>query len=105
MKTHLLILLSLLSLSLGFSSPLLAQPAYHPTDENLKSRQEFQDDKFGIFLHWGVYAMLATGEWTMNINNLNYKSMPNWQVVFILQNLMPINGLLLSRHLGLNIFV
>lgn len=47
--------------------------AYQPTEENLKSRQEFQDSKFGIFLHWGVYSMLATGEWTMTNNNLNYK--------------------------------
>ena len=42
-------------------------------EENLKARQEFQDNKFGIFLHWGLYAMLATGEWTMTNNNLNYK--------------------------------
>ncbi len=46
---------------------------YQPTEENLKSRQEFRDAKFGIFLHWGLYAMLATGEWTMTNNNLNYK--------------------------------
>ena len=49
-----------------------AQP-YQPAEENLKSRQEFRDSRFGIFLHWGVYSMLATGEWTMTNNNLNYK--------------------------------
>ena len=41
--------------------PLKAQ-SYQPTEENLKARQEFRDKKFGIFLHWGLYAMLATGE-------------------------------------------
>ena len=46
---------------------------YVPTEENLKSREEFQDAKFGIFLHWGLYSMLATGEWTMTNRNLNYK--------------------------------
>lgn len=46
---------------------------YQPTQENLESRKEFQDDKFGIFLHWGLYSMLASGEWTMAHNNLNYK--------------------------------
>ncbi|MGN1246900.1 MAG: alpha-L-fucosidase, partial [Muribaculaceae bacterium] len=46
---------------------------YVPTEENLKSRQEFQDAKFGIFLHWGLYSMLATGEWTMTNRNLNYR--------------------------------
>ena len=38
---------------------------YNPTAENLASRKDFQDSKFGIFLHWGLYSMLATGEWTM----------------------------------------
>ena len=28
---------------------------YTPTPENIKARQEFQDNKFGIFLHWGIY--------------------------------------------------
>ncbi len=46
---------------------------YTPTEENLASRQAFQDDKFGIFLHWGLYSMLATGEWTMHNKDLNYQ--------------------------------
>ena len=62
----------LLSLLLCFSLGARSQ-GYQPTEENLKSRQEFRDAKFGIFLHWGLYAMLATGEWTMTNNNLNYK--------------------------------
>lgn len=50
-----------------------AIPHYEPTKENLESRKEFQDAKFGIFLHWGLYSMLATGEWTMTNKDLNYK--------------------------------
>ena len=46
---------------------------YEPAPENIEARQHFQDSKFGIFLHWGLYSMLATGEWTMTNNNLNYK--------------------------------
>lgn len=45
---------------------------YVPTEENLKARAEFQDKKFGVFLHWGIYAMLASGEWALNNQNLNY---------------------------------
>lgn len=70
MKTHLLALALLVGACL--SLPVRAQ-SYTPTEENLKSRQEFRDARFGIFLHWGLYAMLATGEWTMANNNLNYK--------------------------------
>ena len=53
---------------------IIAQPnVYVPAKENMEARKQFQDNKFGIFLHWGLYCMLATGEWTMNDNNLNYK--------------------------------
>jgi alpha-L-fucosidase len=57
---------------LGIIVPAMSQK-YQPTQENLVVRKQFQDNKFGIFLHWGVYSMLATGEWTMNDKNLNYK--------------------------------
>lgn len=36
---------------------------YVPSPENLQSRQEFEHDRFGIFLHWGIYSMYAQGEW------------------------------------------
>lgn len=41
-------------------------PGYIPTKENLASRAEFADMKFGIFIHWGIYSMFAQGEWYMN---------------------------------------
>jgi alpha-L-fucosidase len=66
-------LLISMSLILGLTVQAMGQSDYQPTKENLKARTEFQDNKFGIFLHWGLYCMLATGEWTMNNNNLNYK--------------------------------
>ena len=46
---------------------------YVPSAENLKARSEFQDKKFGIFLHWGVYAMMGQGEWVMNNRIINYE--------------------------------
>ena len=51
--------------SLLFASTFAeAQEAqYVPTPENLKARQEFTDNKFGIFIHWGIYSMFAQGEW------------------------------------------
>ena len=39
---------------------------YKPSPENLKARQWFQDAKFGLFVHWGVYSVLGDGEWVMN---------------------------------------
>lgn len=49
-----------------------AQQGYVPAPENLEARKEFQDNKFGIFIHWGIYSMLAQGEWVMTNQNLNH---------------------------------
>ncbi|RHO74883.1 alpha-L-fucosidase [Parabacteroides sp. AF48-14] len=61
----------LLTASLAF--PALSQKEYVPVPENVQARKEFQDNKFGIFLHYGIYSMLADGEWAMHNKNLNYK--------------------------------
>lgn len=47
-----------------------AQADYHPTPENLKARREFQDAKFGMFIHWGVYSVLGAGEWVFQERKL-----------------------------------
>lgn len=44
------------------SAPAMAQE-YVPTSENLQARQQFEEDRFGIFIHWGIYSMFAQGEW------------------------------------------
>src|SRR5690348_13611207 len=56
--------------------PLLskAQSNYTPTAENLANRETFQNDKFGIFIHWGIYSMLADGEWALQTKNLKQKN-------------------------------
>jgi len=56
-----------------------AQPHYTPSPENLKSREWFQDNKFGLFIHWGVYSVLGKGEWVMNNDKMTvteYEKLP-----------------------------
>jgi alpha-L-fucosidase len=48
----------------------MPQTKYQPSPENLKARQEFQDDKFGLFIHWGVYSVLGDGEWVFHNRKL-----------------------------------
>lgn len=48
-------------------------PGYRPTEEIVKAQEEFQDNKFGIFLHWGIYSMTAQGEWYMNNAGINWR--------------------------------
>jgi len=64
---------------------LLAPPtgagdaAYTPPPENLAARAWFQDAKFGLFVHWGVYSVLGDGEWVMNnrkIRVAEYEKLP-----------------------------
>lgn len=42
------------------------QNKYIPTEENLQHREIFNDYRFGIFIHWGLYSMFGQGEWYQN---------------------------------------
>jgi alpha-L-fucosidase len=44
---------------------LLAQGTLAPSAANLDAREWFQDAKFGMFVHWGISALLMDGEWVM----------------------------------------
>ncbi len=62
-------------------SAALAQTNYQPAPENLKARQEFQDAKFGMFIHWGVYSVLGNGEWIFHDRKLTvheYERLPKF---------------------------
>lgn len=48
---------------LSFVLPLFA---YTPSVEVLESRRQFAEDRFGIFIHWGIYSMFGQGEWYLN---------------------------------------
>src|SRR6478672_4157546 len=53
---------------------------YRPAEENLQARQWFQDAKFGLFIHWGVYSVLGKGEWVMNNTHMSvaeYEKLPS----------------------------
>ena len=59
----------------------LTAQKYSPSDENLAARVSFQEDKFGMFVHWGVYSLLSDGEWVMHNQNIaidEYEKLPNF---------------------------
>jgi alpha-L-fucosidase len=46
-----------------------AQPTDQPaatTDLNSQGKRWFEDARFGLFIHWGVYSLLGKGEWVMD---------------------------------------
>lgn len=56
-----------------FSLTVVAQENYQPTQANLEARKDFQDRKFGMFIHWGIYSILGDGEWVMHNEKIPYK--------------------------------
>ncbi len=50
---------------------------YVPSEENLAARKEFESQRFGIFIHWGIYSMLGQGEWVLNSRQLKHSEYRN----------------------------
>ena len=68
-----LILSTLLTLAAPQNPPVVEGiQGYVPTPQVLASRERFADDKFGVFIHWGVYSMLGRGEWVMSNEHISY---------------------------------
>src|SRR3984885_7721904 len=49
----------------GVANRPLGAQTYQPSESNLKAREWFQNARFGMFIHWGVYSVPADGEWYM----------------------------------------
>jgi len=69
MKKRLLLAL----LPLIIAATCYSQSTYTPTTENLRNREDFQDRKFGLFIHWGIYSLLGDGEWVMHNQEIPYE--------------------------------
>src|ERR1035437_3228035 len=74
------ILFSVLFCLLIYSN-IIAQ-TYTPTKENIAARTNFQDNKFGMFIHWGLFSIPSDGEWAMNIRNITVKNYTRLQKFF-----------------------
>lgn len=64
-----------------FLIPKLDAQSYKPSPENIEARTWFQDARFGLFVHWGVYSILGDGEWVMNNQNISvdeYEKLPQF---------------------------
>lgn len=58
-----------LFITISCSATLSAQH-YTPGPEILAARKDFQNMKFGLFIHWGAFSVLSDGEWVMNNRNI-----------------------------------
>lgn len=73
-KCLLSFILSLFTFSLFAQNYIQPVPEYTPSAENLAERSKFQDMKFGLFIHWGIYSVLGDGEWVMHNRNISYNN-------------------------------
>ena len=75
MKQLTIALLAVLALHMA---PASSVETYAPADWNLQARKAFAEQRFGIFIHWGLYANYAQGEWyleTGKVNEADYSRM------------------------------
>ena len=64
MNQNLLMMATMLHLAVAIAPTALAQKQYQPNWESLDSRPMpawFDEAKFGIFIHWGVYSVPSWG--------------------------------------------
>jgi alpha-L-fucosidase len=81
MFSHRILVVAALLASFVSADRTLAQSDYQPSPENLQARREFQDMKFGMFIHWGVYSVLGDGEWIFHNRKLTldeYNRLPQF---------------------------
>jgi alpha-L-fucosidase len=65
-----------------FSAALHGQYSYTPSPENLQSRKTFHEDKFGLFIHWGLSSVLGNGEWVMQNRHIRREDYQRYLRVF-----------------------
>ncbi len=65
-----------------FSLQAIAQSNYQPSAENLAARNSFQDNKYGMFIHWGLSSVFGDGEWVMNNRKIKISEYKKYIRVF-----------------------
>jgi alpha-L-fucosidase len=61
------------------ASPSATPADYQPSAANQQARRWFQEARFGLFVHWGVYSVLGDGEWVMHNRRIaaaDYEKLP-----------------------------
>ncbi|MFY0607592.1 MAG: alpha-L-fucosidase [Cyclobacteriaceae bacterium] len=83
---------------IGFQS--LAQE-YKPSEANLKARDWFEDARFGLFIHWGVYSILGDGEWVMHHQNISIDEYEKLPTLFNPVEYDPVEWVRMAKRAGM----
>ena len=47
----------------------------HQHKPTLEARQQFENARFGLFIHWGVFSILGDAEWVMQNENIKVQGL------------------------------
>ncbi|MFC1650017.1 alpha-L-fucosidase [Candidatus Latescibacterota bacterium] len=75
---------------------------YEPAKENIEAREWFQDAKFGLFVHWGIYSIPAKQEWIMNIDEIPVAEYEKFATQFNPVNFDPDEWCRMVKDAGMN---
>ena len=81
-------------------TPIKAQE-YQPSPENLEARAWFQEARFGLFVHWGVYSLLGDGEWVMNNQNISIEEYEKLPTFFNPIDFNPVEWVTMAKEAGM----
>lgn len=65
------------------------------------SKEAFRDDKFGLFIHWGVFSIMGDGEWVMNNQNITVKNYTRLRDFFNPQNFNAAEWVSMAKNAGM----
>ena len=88
-----------------FLAPLAAQPGYQPSSENLQSREWFEQARFGMFIHWGIYSLLGDGEWVMQNDHFTGPQYEQLAAQFDPVKYDPTQWVMLAKQAGMRYIV
>lgn len=78
---------------------------YVPAPENLTTRREFQDDKFGLFVHWGLSSVLGDGEWVMDTRGIPFNDYRKLGRIFNPTQFDPVKWVSMAKDAGMKYIV
>ena len=75
--------------------------SYAPSDAIKAAQKEFEDSRYGLFIHWGPSSLLGAGEWVMHNRNIHVKDYSVLQRVFNPVDYNPAEWVSMAKKAGM----
>jgi alpha-L-fucosidase len=85
----------------GTDTPTTNSADLSPAEQRALTLQWFQEARFGLFIHWGVYSVLGRGEWVMNNEHMTVDEYAKLPPQFNPTEFDPIHWVRLAKSAGM----